>query len=123
MAVKKIMLAEDDPFLIDIYSLKLKVAGFDVAVVADGEKVVEAVRDQRPDVLLLDIVLPHCEGWSILTRLKEDYPANKTKIIVLSNLGQRAEVEKGLSLGADKYLVKAQFTPSEVVEEVKKLLS
>ena len=118
---KKILLAEDDPLLIDIYTTKLKEKGFDVIVVDSGERVVETVREERPDVVMLDIVLPHQDGWSILSQIKEDEELKNTKVVVLSNLGQKEEVEKGIKLGAAQYIIKAHYTPSQVVQEIEKL--
>ncbi|PIS17542.1 MAG: response regulator [Candidatus Nealsonbacteria bacterium CG09_land_8_20_14_0_10_42_14] len=121
--MKSILLVEDDPFLIDIYTTKLKETGFSVEVVDDGDEVLPKLKESLPDLLLLDIVLPHVDGWEILKKIKEDNDLAKIKIIVLSNLGQKDEVEKGMKLGATKYLIKAHYTPSEIVAEIKKLLS
>lgn len=118
----EILLIEDDPFLTDIYTSKLKKAGFEVDVAPDGGKAFQIVKEKKPSLILLDVVLPQMEGWTILKRIKEDSEMDGMKIIILSNLGQRSEVEKGLQLGADRYLIKSQYTPSEVVAEVKKLL-
>jgi len=120
--MQKILLVEDDPFLIDIYSQKLKKSGFDVVVETIGSKVLDAVINESPDLLVLDIVLPEMDGWEILQRLSKNKKFSKLKVMVFSNLGQKSEVEKGIKLGAVKYLIKAEYTPSEVVEEVKKLL-
>jgi len=120
--MSKILLVEDDPFLVDIYSQKLKKAGFEVGVVTDGSKVLGAIKEQNPELLMLDIVLPEMDGWEILEELGRTPQFSKLKVMVFSNLGQKAEVEKGMKLGAVKYLIKADYTPSEVVEEVKKLL-
>jgi len=119
--MKKILLVEDDPLLIDIYTTKLKERGFDVVVIERGEKVLEMVRKKEPDIVMLDIVLPNQDGWSILSQIKEDKDLKSTKIVVLSNLGQKEEVEKGLKLGAAQYLIKAHYTPSQVVKEIEKL--
>ena len=120
--MQKILLVEDDPFLIDIYSQKLKKSGFDVVVEAVGSKVLEAVNNENPALLVLDIVLPEMDGWEVLQALSKDKKFSKLKIMIFSNLGQRSEVEKGIKLGAVKYLIKAEYTPSEVIEEIKKLL-
>lgn len=120
--MKKILFVEDDPFLIDIYATKLKQAGFEVAVQSDGEKVLSSILKEKPDVAILDIVLPHLDGWDILRSIRRDEQAKNTKIVILSNLGQKDEVEKGLGLGASKYLIKAHYTPSQVVEEITKML-
>jgi len=120
--MQKILLVEDDPFLIDIYSTKLKQTGFAVEVVKDGGYVLEKLKEFKPDLLLLDIVLPNFDGWEILRKIKKDSKLKGLKIIILSNLGQRTDIEKGLSLGAAKYLIKAHYAPSEVVEEIKTIL-
>lgn len=121
--MKNILLVEDDPFLIDIYSTKLKEAGFEVEVVSAGEKVLDKVLEKQFDLLVLDIVLPQMDGWEILRKIKEKAKLKSLPIIILSNLGQKEEVEKGLRLGATKYLIKAHYTPSEVVSEIKKIIT
>jgi len=120
--MKKILLVEDDQFLIDIYGTKLKEAGFVVKVIEEGEQVLPTLKEDRPDVLVLDIVLSHVDGWEILKMIRQDKTLKGLKIVVLSNLGQKSEIEKGLRLGAAKYLVKAQHTPSEIVKEIKTVL-
>ena|SRR3990167_4995979 len=121
--MKKILLVEDDPFLADIYTKKMKKAGFEVGVIGDGEGVIPAIKERKPDLLILDIVLPHLDGWEITKQIKQDENINGLKIVILSNLGQKNDVEKGLKLGAVKYLIKAHYTPTEIVEEIKKILS
>ena len=124
--MKTILLVEDDPFLIDIYTTKLKEGGFSVEVDTGGEEGLRKLRERSFDLLVLDIVLPRIDGWKVLEEIKNQGLKNKNlkdlKIIVLSNLGQKEEVEKGLKLGAIKYLIKAHYTPSEVVEEIRKIL-
>lgn len=121
--MQNILLIEDDRFLIDIYTTKLKESGFSVEVVSDGELALSKIKEKNPDLVILDIVLPHLDGWEILRQIKSDPKLKKMKIIILSNLGQKEEVEKGTDLGAVKYLIKANYTPSEVVAEVKQLLN
>lgn len=124
--MKSILLVEDDPFLIDIYTTKIKESGFSVEVAKEGEEALKKLTENRFDLLILDIVLPQVDGWEVLKRIKnqraEIKNLEKLKIIVLSNLGQKEEIEKGLRLGAAKYLIKAHYIPSEVVEEIKKIL-
>ncbi|MFH1423732.1 MAG: response regulator [Candidatus Nealsonbacteria bacterium] len=121
--MKKILLAEDDPFIIDIYTTKLKQADFEVEVVSEGDKVLEKARSQKPNLLLLDIVLPTMNGWEILRAIRQSEDLKNLPVVILSNLYQKDEVEKGLKFGALKYLIKAHYTPSEVVLEVKKILA
>jgi len=117
--MKKVLLVEDDLFLIDIYKKKLKNSGFEVLTAETGTKAIKMAKEKNPDLILLDVVLPEMEGWAVLKQFKKDKVTSK--VIVLSNLGQKAEVEKGLALGAEKYLIKAQHTPTEVIEEIKKI--
>jgi DNA-binding response OmpR family regulator len=119
---KTILLVEDDPFLIDIYTTKLKEAGFSVEVAATGEEALNKVKEKKPSLVILDIVLPQVDGWEILRQIKTGKGSDNLKVIILSNLGQKEEVEKGIKLGATKYLIKAHFTPSQVVEEIKKII-
>lgn len=119
--MKKILLVEDDPLLIDIYSTKLKEAEFEVQVAQDGEKALREIESMKPDLVILDIVLPHLNGWEVLSRVRQNPQSKDLKVIILSNLGQKEEIEKGSALGANLYLIKAHYTPSQVVEEIKKL--
>ena len=119
--MKKVLLIEDDPLLIDIYTTKLKQAKFEVVVVDQGEHAFQTVLKEMPDVVLLDIVMPHVDGWDILRSLKERAETKEIQVVILSNLGQKEEIEKGLELGATRYLIKAHYTPSEIVEEINNL--
>jgi DNA-binding response OmpR family regulator len=119
---KKILLVEDDPFLIDIYTTKLKESGFLVEVASEGEEAVRKVKENAFDLVLLDIVLPKLDGWEVLRKIKAESKLKTLKVIIISNLSQKEEVEKGINLGAAKYLIKAPYTPSEIVEEIKEIL-
>jgi len=118
-----ILLIEDDPFLVDIYSTKLKDSGFKVEVANGGEEGLRKVKEHKFDLVLLDIVLPEMDGWEFLRQLRQDLKMEHLKVIILSNLGQKEEVEKGMNLGATRYLIKAHYTPSQVVEQIKLLLN
>ena len=122
MKVKTILLIEDDPFLIDIYTTKLKESGFKVEVATNGEEGIIKAQETKPNLIVLDIVLPQIDGWEILKEIKANPNLKKIPVVILSNLGQKSEVEKGIKLGTVKYLIKAHFTPSEVIEEIKKVL-
>lgn len=121
--MKSILLVEDDPFLIDIYSQKLTKAGFKVEVAQNGKSALQSLQKRKPQLVILDIVLPGIEGWEVLRKIKKDRSLANLKVVILSNLGQKEEVEKGLKLGAVKYLIKAHYTPSEVVREIKKVIN
>ena len=120
--MKKILLIEDDPLLVDVYSTRLKQSGFEVCVAESGEKALAAAEEQKPDLVLLDIVLPHIDGWDVLQNLRSSEKLKGVQIVILSNLGQKEEIAKGLALGAAKYLIKAHYTPSEIVQEVISLI-
>lgn len=120
--MKSILLVEDDPFLVDIYTTKLTEAGFSLQVATNGKEALKKIKEDTVDLLLLDIVLPNFNGWEILRKIEKDDNLKSLKVVILSNLGEKEEIEKGLKLGVAKYLVKAHYTPSEVAEEIKKIL-
>lgn len=124
MAGKQIhvLLVEDDTFLANIYKTKFEMEGFKVDHAPNGEAGLRQAQKKEPDVILLDILLPKMDGYSVLEELKKDKKTSKIPVILLTNLGQKDDVEKGLSLGAADYLIKAHFKPSETVEKVKKVL-
>lgn len=119
MIMKEILLIEDDSFLVDIYTTKLKEDGFSVDVATDGEEGLKKINEKKYDLIVSDIVLPKYDGWEILKNIRSADNLKSIPVILLSNLGQRGEVEKGLELGANKYLIKAHYTPSEIVEQIK----
>lgn len=120
--MKSILLVEDDLFVVDIYTKKLAEAGFSIEVAQDKEEVLQRISEKIPDLILLDIVLPNVEGWDLLKEIKEDLSFKDLKVAILSNLGQKSDVEKGIKLGAIRYFIKAHYTPTQVVEEIKKML-
>jgi len=126
---KEILLVEDDIFLVDIYAKKFSEGGFKIEVVGNGEDALKKIREKVdekkslwPDLLILDIVLPQLNGWEVLREIKKDPFLKNLKIIILSNLGQKSEIERALELKVDKYLIKAHYTPSEVLQEIKNIL-
>jgi DNA-binding response OmpR family regulator len=119
---KKILLVEDDKFLSEMYATKLTGSGFDVETAFDGQEALVKANAQKPNLILLDVVLPKMDGFEFLQLLKKEAAIADTPVIILTNLGQKEEVEKGLKLGAKDYIIKAHFTPTEVVAKVKKLL-
>lgn len=118
-----VMLVEDDEFLSDIYIKKFEMEGFKVSSANNGEKGLEEIKKKKPDIVLLDILMPKMDGFTVLEHLKSDEEVKNIPVILLTNLGQKDDVEKGLQKGAADYLVKAHFKPSEVVEKIKKVLN
>jgi len=119
---KHILIIEDDPFLSEIYVAKFEEVGFEVYVLEKGVLGVERIKEKKPDIILLDIVMPKLDGFELLRLIKEDPEIKNIPVVILSNLGEQENVEKGLKLGAEAYLVKAHFTPTEVVVKVKSIL-
>ncbi|MEK7653081.1 MAG: response regulator [Patescibacteria group bacterium] len=117
-----VLIVEDDVFLADLYRTKFEMEGFKVLVANDGEKGLELVKKSRPDVVLLDLILPKMSGFEVLAKIKNEGPLQNLPVILLTNLSQKADVEKGLKMGANDYLIKAHFMPSEVVSKIKKLI-
>ncbi|MEX2145033.1 MAG: response regulator [Candidatus Spechtbacterales bacterium] len=118
----KILIIEDDPFLSDIYITKFEEMGYDVGISNDGEEGLKKVREYKPDIVLLDIVLPKKNGLAVLEEIKKDGELKNIPVLILSNLGMDHNFDKAKELGAAGYLVKSQYTPSEVVAEVEKIL-
>ena len=119
---KKILIVEDDKFLRDLISQKLLKEGYDIAEAVDGEKGIEGVKKEKPDLVLLDLILPGVDGFEVLSQIKADPILAQIPVIILSNLGQKEDVERGLKLGAVDYLIKAHFTPEEIIQKVKAVL-
>ena len=124
MKMKKgVLIVDDDKFLLDMYAMKFAEQGFDVESALSGTDALALLESgKKPNVILLDIVMPGVDGFEVLSTIKEKKLAENSILIILSNLGQREDVDKGLSLGAAGYIVKASATPSEVVTRVKEIM-
>lgn len=120
---KKILIVEDDTFISDMYKAKLESLDYNIKVAENGRVGMEILKEFHPDLILLDIVMPEKDGFEILTDLKNDKVLKDIPVILLTNLGRREDVEKGFKLGAKDYIIKAHFTPQEVVEKVSKALT
>lgn len=119
---QKILLVEDDTFLAGMYVSKLNLENFDVKLAENGEDGLNLAKKELPDLILLDILLPRMDGFEVLKALKADSKTAKIPVILLTNLGQKKDVDHGLSLGAEDYLIKAHFMPNEVIAKIKKIL-
>lgn len=120
---KKIFIVDDDKFLLDMYTFKFKEKGFDVVQAFGSVDALAKLKGGiRPDIMLLDVVMPAMDGFELLSLIRSENLAENAKVIILSNLGQPSDVEKGRSLGANGYVIKASATPSEVVEKVMTVL-
>lgn len=119
---QKILMIEDDPFMRKLYHNKLTLAGFKVEEAISGEEGLNKVKTERPDLVLLDIVLPRKSGFDILIEMKGNKETKNIPVIILSVLGQVKDIKRGLTLGADDYLVKSEITISEIVTKVQECL-
>lgn len=118
----RILVIEDDRFLRGLLTQKLDNEGFDVSIAADGNEGLEKIIQEKPDVVLLDIILPGIDGFEILKKMEADPELIKIPVMLLTNLGQQEDIERGLRLGAKGYLIKAHFTPSEIVDKIKAVI-
>ncbi len=122
MKKKKILIVEDDAFLLSMYKTKFDIEKFDVVLSDDGEKGLKMAAKAKPDLIVLDIILPKMDGFEVLKNIKNDESLKDIPVVLLTNLSQKSEIERGLGLKAVDYLIKAHYTPSEVVEKVKEIL-
>ncbi len=120
---KRILLVEDDDFLVQMYATKLELENYQVIMATDGAKGLKLALKERPDLVLLDLNLPIMDGFQVLAELKKNPETKNIPVLVLTNYGQKENVDKCLNLGAEDYLIKAHFVPSEVVARIKKILN
>ena len=123
---KKIMIVEDDNFVMDIYQTKLEKEGFKVISAENGleaMKKLEEGGENIPDLILLDIVMPYMDGMEFLEKIKKQEKLKNIPVVLLTNLSQKEEVDLGLSMGAEDYLIKSHFTPSEVMSKISHLIN
>jgi len=120
--MKKILIIEDDKFLRELITQKLFKEGYEVSEAVDGEEGLKKIKEEKPGLVLLDLILPGIDGFEVLARMREEPTLSSIPVIILSNLGQKEDVEKGLKMGAVDYLIKAHFTPGEIIEKIKAAL-
>jgi len=117
-----ILIIEDDKFLRELIVRKLLEEDYEISEAIDGEEGIKKVKEEKPDLVLLDLILPGIDGFEVLSKMKEDPILAQIPVIILSNLGQKDDVERGLKLGAVDYLIKAHFTPGEIIDKIKAAL-
>jgi len=120
--MKKVLIVEDEELIMDLLEKKLVQEGYEVSTAYDGEQGMEKLRSIKPDILLLDIVMPKKSGYEVMEEMSKDPELSKIPIIVISNSGQPVELDKAKNMGAKDWLVKTQFDPKEVVEKVRRLI-
>ena len=119
---KKILIIEDDTFLAELLIGELKQAGIDFDLVPNAEKGMEKIKEKRPDLIILDIILPGMSGFEFLAAIKANKDLSSIPVIILSNLGQKSEIERGMKLGAQAFLVKANFDLDVLVKKMQEAI-
>lgn len=123
MAKKRILIVDDDKLISEMYATKFQAEGYEVAAAYDGESVIGKIAEFKPGVVLLDLVMYPMDGFSVLEAIRRLPPGGRPAVIIISNLGQKEDIEKGMHLGASDYVIKAHFTPSQVLEKVEHILN
>ncbi len=119
---KKILIVEDDTFLMSLLARKLSSKGYKLSIAKDGAQALEVVKTDKPDTILLDILMPNVNGFEVLEQLKASPDTKNIQVIMLSNLGQQTDIDKALKLGASQFLVKANTSPDEIVTKIEGIL-
>lgn len=119
----KILLVDDDAALLQLYGVELKSKGYVVVTAADGEEGLGKAASEKPNLILLDIMMPKVDGIALLTKLKEDSNLKTIPVLMLTNFGQENLIQQAFSVGATDYLLKYKVTPAEMVEKVTQVLS
>lgn len=116
---KRILLVEDDDSLASVYTTRLQAEGFDIRRVADGEEALASARTYKPDLVVLDVMMPKVSGFDVLDILRNTPETANVKVIMLTALSQESDQERAKQLGADDYLVKSQVVISDVVDRIR----
>lgn len=119
---KKVLVIEDDSMLSSMYRMKLEDSGYTAFVANEGKQGLETAKSEKPDLILLDIMMPMMDGFSVLAEIKEDASLKDVPVIIMTNLGTNEDIDKGKKMGAVDYVVKADSTPAQIVERIKKYL-
>ncbi len=119
---KKILIIEDDEHIARVYSMKFAKEGYDTILAIDGEEGVEKIITEKPDLIVLDMMLPKKDGFFVLEEVKKNPALANVRILIISNLGQKTDQDRALALGANEYLVKVESSMQEVIDKVKSYL-
>ncbi len=118
---KTILVIEDDKYMREVLVEKLQHEGYEVMEAVDGQSGFNKTTNDHPDLIILDIILPVMNGFEYLEKLK-DTDAAQIPVLILSNLGQKEDIDRGMELGAKDYIIKAHFTPNDLIAKVRALL-
>ena len=115
----KVLLIEDEPEVLELYRLKLTLDEYNVVTASNGKDGLKKAVDESPELIFLDIKMPEMDGFEVLKKLRSDTKTKNIPVVILSNFDEQDMIEKGLSLGANEYLIKSQFTPEEISSKIK----
>lgn len=118
----KVLIIEDDEPILKLYKTKFEKLNYDVSIARDGKEGLERAENMRPDIILLDVMMPIMNGFEVLKKLKKNKELKQIPVIILSNYGELPNITEGLNKGAEEYLLKAEQTPEEIAETVKSIL-
>jgi DNA-binding response OmpR family regulator len=119
-ATKYILVIEDDEYISDVYQKKLSLEGFETALARDGEEALRMIRERKPDLVLLDIVIPLKDGFQVLSEIRNDASLKGVRVLVMSNLSQGKDIARAKELGAVDYIVKSNVGLPDMVERIRK---
>ncbi|MEI6378844.1 MAG: response regulator [Candidatus Falkowbacteria bacterium] len=114
----KVLIIEDEPMIAEMYKLQFSLDGYEVVLAKDGEEGLKAVAKEKPDLILLDIIMPNVDGYEVLRKIRANKETAQLLVCIVSNLEQIKEVKEGLSAGADYYFTKSKYTPGELLNLV-----
>ncbi len=119
---RKILIIEDEKYLLEMYQSRFEKSGHQVLTAANGRTGLKLAQRERPNLIILDILMPTMDGFEVVKKIRADSQLKKIPILILSNLGQPDEIKEGLRLGADDYVIKTDLTPSELLEKAERML-
>ncbi len=116
--MSKILIVEDDPLIVKIYSTRLKADGYEVLSAENGEEGLKIALAEKPDLVILDVMMPRMDGFGVLEKLRADYEMKDKPVLIYSNLMKEEDIERAKTLGVTEFLVKANYSPSQIVAKV-----
>ncbi|MFC1727011.1 response regulator transcription factor [Patescibacteria group bacterium] len=119
----RVLMIEDDPPMVKMYSTKLEIEGFEVEVAYDGEEGLKKIEQWKPDLVVLDLMIPKVGGMDVLEKLRLVSATKNVPVMILSNLSQEQDIQRAKELGVKEFLVKANYTPGQVVEKIRQTLA
>ena len=119
---KKVLIVEDDEHIAKVYEIQLAKEGLIIIIARDGEEAVKIIESEKPDLVILDLMLPKKDGFWVLEEIKKNAKSSKIPILVISNLGQKTDEKRAMELGATEYLIKIDYPIQEIISKIKSYL-